>query len=55
MMLTAESSGFIDYLGETTIEMMNLPSTKTVKSSTLNRHHLTKPKSPGKNKILIRE
>jgi len=45
--LSSESN---DYLGSATIEGMDINdilSSKIVKSSTLNRHQLNKPKSPG--------
>jgi hypothetical protein len=44
------SNGLNDHPGATTIEVMNIndiSSSRTVKSSTLNRHQLNKPKSPG--------
>jgi hypothetical protein len=50
-MFASDLNGCVDYLGETTIGTMHASSsssTKTVKSSTLNRHHLNKPKSPGR-------
>lgn len=43
------SSETIDYLGPTKIDD-NIFLSKPVKSSTLNRHQLTKPKSPGTKK-----
>jgi hypothetical protein len=46
------SSELNDYLGSGTIEGMDITdilSSKIAKSSTLNRHQLNKPKSPGKS------
>ena len=40
---------WVDYFAERTFETIHVPSIKTVKSSTLNRHHFSKPKSPGRN------
>jgi hypothetical protein len=48
---SSDSNCINDHLGATMIEGMdinNILSSKTVKSSTLNRHQLTKPKSPGR-------
>ena len=40
---TSDANDFIDHCAELNVDM----AIKTVKSSTLNRHHWTKPKSPG--------
>lgn len=42
---TTDSNDFIDHYADLNVDM----AIKTIKSSTLNRHHWTKPKSPGTN------